>query len=119
MLLDNDTADVIEKLSVSLMFVLGRDYRTVEAPRQRNSPNFEVRRMALYPALWLEEAELLPVRPVLEQDGRVIEARLVADNICRNHLPGVTVEILPLVFIVCTDAEACLEHITVVTAGFE
>ena len=75
--------------------------------------------LALYAALWLEEAELFPVHPILEQNGRVIEAGLVADDIRRNYLPGITFQIFPLILILRTDSESRLEDITVVTAGFE
>jgi hypothetical protein len=70
-------------------------------------------------ALRLEEAELLPVHSVFEQDGRVIEARLFVDNIGWDSLPVIPVKIFPLVAAIVADAKARFEHVAVIAAGLE
>jgi hypothetical protein len=67
----------------------------------------------------LKKHSSFPSAPFFEQDGRVVEAGFVADDIRWKDLPVVTVQIFPLIFVVCANAKARLEYVTIIAARFE
>src|SRR5215204_2664972 len=104
-------------------------WQSAGAPsRGGGSPARKVARPAILPsdgradesdsAVRLEEAVLDAGAFAAEQDRLGVERGVVLDDVRRDHLPGVAIEILPHVLADGADAEAGAEDVAVVAARF-